>query len=112
MDVALGNTVYVIDYGADKNVPRALYQGLEFIKYTLSRRWLNTIIDANVRGNDCSKYFEECYRALDKRTLKKLDYFRKFLKAKFIDIVRVSASTDKDGNYEYYKNILWRERCL
>ena len=107
MDIALGNTVFVIDFGANKEVPRALYQGVAFIKYVLNRRWLNTIIQPTVRGNDCAKYFDECYRTLDKRTLKKIDYFRKFVKTKEIEIFRVSASTDKDGNYEYYKKLLW-----
>lgn len=108
MDIALGNTVFVVDFGANKEVPRALYQGVAFIKYVLNRRWLNTIIQPTVRGNDCAKYFDECYRNLDKRTLKKIDYFRKFVKTKEIEIFRVSASTDKDGNYEYYRDLLWR----
>lgn len=108
MDIALGNSVYVIDFGANKEVPRALYQGVEFIKYVLNRRWLNTVIQPTVRGNDCAKYFDECYRNLDKRTLKKIDYFRKFVKTKELGIFRVSTSTDKDGNYEYYRDLLWR----
>ena len=108
MDIALGNNVCVVDFGANKEVPRALYQGVAFIKYVLNRRWLNTIIQPTVRGNDCAKYFDECYRNLDKRTLKKIDYFRKFVKTKEIEIFRVSAPTDKDGNYEYYRDLLWR----
>lgn len=112
MDIALGYNVYVVDYGAGKNVPRALYQGLRFIKYALSRRWLNKIVDAKVKGYDCSNYFDECYRALDKRTLKKLDYFKKFLRTESVNLQGVPSPTDKDGDYEYYKNILWRERCL
>lgn len=110
MDIALGNNVCVVDFGAKKEVPRALYQGVAFIKYVLNRRWLNTIIQPTVRGNDCAKYFDECYRNLDKRTLKKIDYFRKFVKTKEIEIFRVSASTDKDGNYEYYRDLLWRAK--
>ena len=108
MDIALGNVVMVIDFGANKDYSRALYQGVAFIKYVLNRRWLNTIIQPTVRGNDCAKYFDECYRNLDKRTLKKIDYFRKFVKTKEIEIFRVSAPTDKDGNYEYYRDLLWR----
>lgn len=31
MNVALGNKCVVYDYGANKPIPRAIYQGLEFI---------------------------------------------------------------------------------
>lgn len=108
MDIALGNTVMVIDFGANKETSRALYQGVVFIEYVLNRRWLNIITNPVVRGHDCSNYFDECYRKLEKRTLKKLDYFKKFLRTDEIKILKVGASTDKDGNYEYYKDLLWR----
>ena len=110
MDIALGYDVYVVDFGASKDTSRAVYQGVEFIKYVLNRRWLNTTIVSKVRGNDCSNYFDECYRNLDKRTLKKLDYFKKFLLTESINLYGQSQSTSKDGDYEYYKNILKESR--
>lgn len=110
MDIALGYNVYVVDFGANKETSRAVYQGIEFIKYVLNRRWLNNITIPKVRGNDCANYFDECYRNLDKRTLKKLDYFKKFLLTETINLYGQSQSTSKDGDYEYYKNILKESR--
>lgn len=41
MNVALGNECVIYDYGTRKPVPRAIYQGVEFIKYVLNRFWYN-----------------------------------------------------------------------
>ena len=86
LNVALGNECVIYDYGARKLVPRAAYQGLEFLKYVLHKRWLNEeyLTDCN-RSNgeyvrkDCNSYFESCYRNLEDRTKKKLDYFKPYV---------------------------------
>lgn len=107
MDIALGNSVRVLDFGASKNTSRAVYQGIEFIKFVLNKHWLGITNKAFVRGTDSTNYFEEAYRKLSKRTLRKLDYFKKFVKTKEIDLVGFSASTNHDGDYNYYVNLLW-----
>lgn len=106
LDLALGNNVTVVDYGANKEVSRACYQGVEWIRYALNNCWFGKDEKSFVRGTDVTNYFGECYAKLDKRTLKKLNYFKKFLTTKTLHLDYLSASTDKDGNYEYYKTIL------
>ena len=61
MNLALGHKCIVYDFGARKPIPRAVYQGLEFIKYVLHRRWLNKEYITNVnrsknkeRKNNCN----------------------------------------------------------
>ena len=111
LDLALGNNVTVVDYGANKEVSRACYQGVEWIKYALNNCWFGKDEKVFVRGTDATNYFGECYAKLDKRTLKKLNYFKKFLATGSLHLDYQSTNTDKDGDYEYYKAIL-EEYCL
>ena len=106
LDLALGNNVTVVDYGANKEVSRACYQGVEWIRYALNNCWFGKDEKSFVRGTDVTNYFSECYAKLDKRTLKKLNYFKKFLATESLHLDYQSTSTDKDGDYEYYKAIL------
>ena len=77
MNIAISNKCYIYDYGARKPIPRAVYQGVEFIKYVLHKRWLNEeyLTDCNRSSGehirrDCNSYFESCYRNLEDRTKK------------------------------------------
>lgn len=86
MDLALGYKVIVYDTSQHKNKSRALYQGLEFIKYILNRVWFNNEINPIVKGTNCRKYFNQEYNKLEERTINKIKYFRKFLIADNIDL--------------------------
>lgn len=105
MDLAMGRVCYVYDYGAKKDVPRALWQGLEWVRYVLHRRWMNEKITPRCRGNDCSKYFDACYQTLESRTLKKLDYFQRYLSPNPIQIMPRSHRTEHDGDYVRFRKI-------
>lgn len=115
LNAAIGNECAVYDYGARKPISRAVYQGIEFIKYALHKRWLNEeyLTDCN-RNNaehirkDCNSYFESCYRNLGDRTKKKLDYFKPYVVGE-INIVTVTDATIHDGDKQFYRNILLKE---
>lgn len=105
MWLALGKDITVVDYSARKEVPRALYQGLEFVWYACQEAWnLLPVEIPYVNGNDCSRYFREEYCKLSKDTLNRLKYFRKFLNNPKKPQI-LSGRTDKDGNYEYFRNL-------
>lgn len=106
MHLALGENVIVVDYSAKKAQTRAVYQGLEFIKYTLNRYWLDKDYTPCVKGFNCKEYFKEVYDKLDKRTFKKLDYFKKFLATSEINLKSKCFKTEHDGDYEYYSALL------
>jgi hypothetical protein len=109
-NLAIGNLCIVYDYGANKKVSRALYQGIPFIKYCLEKYWLKEIQTVPiVRDNNCSAYFNDMYKILDKRTFKKLDYFIKFLNTTVINLKIISASTKHDGDINFYKNLLIKQ---
>ena len=113
MNLALGNECIVYDFGARKPIPRAVYQGLEFVKYVLCRRWLNKEYISNVnrtknkeRKNNCNDYFDKCYWALQNRTKKKLDYFLPYINTEEIKLEHITDCTQHDGDNFFYKNVL------
>lgn len=109
LDLAQGNTIEIYDTSSKKNMSRALYQGVEFIRYILLRRWFNSKpdeISAVVNGYDATKYFETEYKKLSKDTKKKLDYVKKFVIGNGIYIKRICKKSLHDGKYNYFKEIL------
>jgi hypothetical protein len=115
LNVALGNECYIYDYGANKSIPRAVYQGVEFLKYVLHMRWLDEEYYSNCNrktGNDIridsNSYFDSCYKDLDKRTKKKLDYFKPYVAGQ-INIFTITGSTVHDNDKNFYKGILLKE---
>jgi len=88
-DLAIGNTIYIYDASSKKHETRALYQGIEFIRYVLLRRWFNfksIEIQSIVNGCNVREYFENEYKKLSKESKKKLDYVKKFIKSNEIYI--------------------------
>lgn len=115
MNLALGNFCYVYDYGANKPIPRSVYQGLEFLKYVLYKRWYGVEYCVNIVKSkksshkyNCNKYFNECYINLCERSKKKIDYFKPYLSGK-INLVSITDSTIHDRNKEFYRNILLKK---
>lgn len=104
MLLALGHDISVVDYSAKKETPRALYQGLEFLWYCCCVEW-GIPMKANVRGSDCTSYFNNVIKfELSKSSRRKIQYFKKFThnpkKPKII-----TGKTDKDGDYEFFKEL-------
>lgn len=111
MNVALGNECIIYDYGTRKPKPRAIYQGVEFIKFVLYKFWYGETIQCFIaRGNkgykhNSTDYFLEVYNDLSEQTFNKLRYFTPFLGGK-IDIKCVTNSTIHDNDKEFYARIL------
>lgn len=108
LNVALGNKVIVYDYGANKEISRAVWQGLEWIKFVLYQGWIGEVYYPQGRAEPMKDYFQQVYYGLGKRVRKRLGYFKKFFNGK-IDIQSVTSSTIKDGNYELYVDMLKKE---
>lgn len=115
MNLALGHECVVYDFGARKPIPRAVYQGLEFAKYVLNRRWLKREYITNVnrsknkeRKNNCNDYFDKCYQQLEDRTKKKLDYFLPYVSTTEIKLECITDCTQHDGDKAFYREVLRR----
>lgn len=115
MNLALGNKCVVYDFGAEKEVSRAIYQGLEFVRFAVNMIWFYSSPNPYVKDHNCVKYFNEELLVLSERSRSKLKYFRKFL-GTFIGPVNlegVSNFTDMDNKYSDMSDILhdWNEKA-
>ena len=106
MALALGAKCVVYDYSNKRRTPRALWQGIEWIKYALNRAWFDRKIVPAVRGHNASNYFDGWYRQLGARTKAKLRYFVRFLDTDEIRLDIVGGRTDLDGNYPQYAKMV------
>jgi len=102
---ALGNKCVVYDFGANKDTSRAIWQGIEWIKFVLYKRWLNIDYTPLGRAHLMGEYFEEQYKKLSDKTKTRLDYYGKFA-GNELNIDTISKSTSHDGDYSYYINTL------
>ena len=105
-DLAVGKECTIIDYSQKKEAPRALYQGVEWIKFVLYKVWFNKEYVPMVKEHNVTNYFMEEYKLLNNKTLNKIKYFRKFLNTDKLNLLVDGRKTFNDGNYNYYKNLL------
>lgn len=117
MNVALGNQCVIYDYGCKKPVSRAVFQGVEFIKFALYRRWKKETYHTEIwrhkeqsYGKDCTKWFDACYQKLERKTRHRLDFFLPYFRGS-INIYAISAATRHDGDIDFYVQVLhkWQE---
>ena len=108
MNLAIGNTCMVVDAGK-RGRTRALWQGLEFLKYALHRCWLDCEYQSNGRASTSQGYFSQCYSVLSQPAKSKLKYYRKFLLTDTIRLYPTSKKTVNDGRYDYFKSIVKNE---
>jgi len=106
MYLALGYECIVYDMGNNKNVSRALYQGLPFINFCISKSWFGLVLTSYVKGVDMTEYFNQMHKMIDPRTRTKIDYFKKFVNTDRTHLRFVSVSTNKDADMEFYRNIV------
>lgn len=112
MNVALGNECIIYDYGTRKPIPRAIYQGVEFIKFVLNKFWYDKDIDVFLTRSGKSEhkvnvtdYFNQAYYSLSDKTRAKLKYFLPFLSGQ-VNIRCITSSTSHDNDKEFYSRIL------
>jgi hypothetical protein len=105
MNLALGTHCIIYDFSSRwKDRPsRAIWQGLPWIEYALTRCWFGKEIECERRMD---KHFKIVYNNMDKKTKRKLKYFRKFLLTKTLTLSSVCAKTLHDGDSQFYKEIL------
>jgi hypothetical protein len=85
--------------------PRAIFQGLPWIRYVLNTRVRNlSDSQESVRGHDCTTYFATQNRNLSQAARSKLSYVRKFGEGQRdpVQLEGFSLFTDRDGHYDYF----------
>jgi len=102
-----GYPCVIWDTSSTKEVPRAIYQGVELIRYVLNRRWFDRITIPWVKTYNCSDYFDKVYDRLEDKTKKKLDYFKKFLNTDEVLLGSACGRTNHDTtDKSEFNNIL------
>ena len=121
LHLALGHCCLVYDFGSrnkKRGAPRALWYGLEFVRYCLSKIWFPDISEpvptAFLRGHDVSRTFDESIRNLSKTNMKKIKYYRQFCRSDQVPpgeppvlLYGVYNSTEHDADEPYYQKIAW-----
>ncbi|KAG2484115.1 hypothetical protein HYH03_017066 [Edaphochlamys debaryana] len=81
VSLALGHCCLVYDCGsrAREGTPRALWYGLEFVRYCLSRSWLKQSVPVQLRGHNAAREFEGHVRKFKQSTSRRLAYYARYL---------------------------------
>lgn len=122
LHLVLGFNVNVYDYGTNREYSKTIYYGLPLIEYCLNRFWFDIIPEkveiycrnGNLRVGNFQEYFNQIYNQLfiydrnkeKERLITKLKYYKKFINCNKITLNGFSQSTNNDGNYPYYFNLL------
>jgi len=105
MNLAMGNKCIIYDF-SKKGRSRALWQGVEWIKFILNIVWFGIEPKAIVKKRNVTDYFHEQREAVSRSTIKKLKYYRKFLLTNELKCVIVGNITEHDGDYPYYTDLI------
>ena len=105
MSAAIGHECVVYDCGANKNVPRAVWQGLEWIKFVIHLRWCGVECPPVGRARACKDYFKAEYCKLSKKAKGRIDYFKKFRNG-YINIKSITKPTCHDNDSDFYRKII------
>lgn len=120
--LAKGHTVLVYDFGSrnkKRGAPRAIWYGLEFLKYVLGQVWYD---DRDrkcfVRGTNAQKDFNAIIQKyVDRATMKKIKYYKQYcpdpppgrfengVLEEHVKLYGVYASTVHDADQTYYQDI-------
>lgn len=106
MNLAMGFECVVYDYAANSEVPKAVYTGLEWIKYVCNRRWLNKEYPVIVKEKNVTEFYKLHYSKIDYKIKRKIDYFKKFLLTDELKIISITTQTKNDNKIEFYQNII------
>lgn len=106
MMLALGYECRVYDFGTNTEMAKAIYMGVEWLKFVLNKRWFGVDYKPNAKGKNVSGYFTQEYSKLDKQSKKKIDYYKKFILCDELRLVGVSDETNMDAKNEYFRSIL------
>ncbi len=103
MRLALGYKVIVVDYGKRHQMPRALWQGMELLKYVLYRMWFDREYMPQTRAvSDNGEYFANVYLRLrdNRRIRRRIEYFKRFLQTDDLDIEYVYDTSRIDTHWD------------
>ena len=118
VSAALGYSCVVYDYGSrdkKRGVPRALWYGLEFVRYALNVEWFGAPDRPPIlRGKRVDQDFRRKLGGVSKSCKKRMRYYRQFIPPEVaargaVRLVGVYQFTEHDDDAPFYAGVL-RER--
>ena len=118
VSAALGYSCVVYDYGSrdkKRGVPRALWYGLEFVRYALNVEWFGAPDRPPIlRGKRVDQDFRRKLGGVSKSCKKRIRYYRQFIPPEVaargaVRLVGVYQFTEHDDDAPFYAGVL-RER--
>lgn len=106
--LATGQRILIMDASSNKNISRALFQGVPFIEFVLNKEWFDKTEKTFVRNMNVTKYFEEEYNKLTDESLRKIRYFKKLVTCTSLQIYVYCGKSILDGKYNEFKKLLER----
>ena len=113
--LALGQTCLIYDFGSrnkKRAAPRAIWYGLEFIKYALADAWnpddRRPERRAFLRGHDARAAFDGHIREFSTSTKRKLKYYAQYMPSEGLEEVKlygVYSSTSHDIDAPFYRSL-------
>lgn len=119
--LALGRSCFVWDFGSrdvvkGKGNPRALWYGVEFVRFALRREWFpdgvgETAPPPVLRGKQVEKDWTNKLSMLSRGAKRKIRYYKQFIPEGVYDVrlIGVYRPTTHDDDVEFYRSTLFRE---
>ncbi len=95
-----GCGVIVYDKSSYREISRACWQGLAWVRYCCERAWLDVASRVVGRCAGCDKYFAEQYRLLSCVAKGKLEYIKRIASPSSVIIDYRCSTGVLDGNYK------------
>ncbi|KAK9852863.1 hypothetical protein WJX84_010876 [Apatococcus fuscideae] len=110
LSLALGKICLVYDLGSRnrvQGVPKAVWYGLEFIRYALEMLWMRRSGEVFLRGVRCTANFQKYLEQLSTPLTRRLKYYRRFMdpNLQHIQLYGVFKLTTRDGDLEFHRNV-------
>lgn len=113
MRLALGQQQVIIDFGANKNCPRALRQGIPIAMRMIANAWDMDVYEHMCIFNRSGQPFQCCddftrmVMRLNKHQKSRLKYFKKYVNCndKGLYINLLCSATNHDGDYDYHVSL-------
>ena len=106
--LALGFECRIYDYGSASPpyVPRAMWWGMEWSRYALSRLWKLETRPPVLKRHTVTPHFEEAFRSIPEKVRRKVKYYRPFLACTEVNLTGVWARTLIDGQKDVHASML------
>ncbi|KAG1666767.1 hypothetical protein FOA52_004603 [Chlamydomonas sp. UWO 241] len=109
MALAQGHCCLMWDLGSrnkEVGVPRAMWYGLEFVRYVLYRKWLKRRPRVHLRGRVVAQEFDARMDGMRDSTLRQISYYAKWLRTDELRLYGVYRATENELVPGFYDGVL------